>query len=89
MEDQAREPSRLPGAQVGGGNTRHASPDPLVPEGPSRLALFFSPPPPSYAPRTNKAWKEPWTAEDLAGEPCKLPGASWAGETLGVLPMIL
>ena len=39
--------SRLPGAQVGRGNTSYTSPDPPVLEGPFHPSLFLFPPPPS------------------------------------------
>ena len=48
---KVEDPSRLPGAQVGGGNARCASPDPLVLEGPpSTVRLSSSSPPSSLSP---------------------------------------
>ena len=43
MEDQDREPCRLPEAQVDRGNALCTSPDPLILEGPSCPLLLFSP----------------------------------------------
>ena len=86
-EGQVWDPSRLSGPEWAGEMLGAFSPptNPLILEGPYPLASLL-PPPPSYAPRTSVAWRWPWRAEDPAREPSRLPGANWAGQTLGTLP---
>ena len=67
------------------GNSRLASPDPLILESPSLSASPILPPPPSYAPRTIMAQRELRRVENQAREPHSLPGPDWAGETLSML----
>ena len=84
----AWEPSRLPETQVGGVSACCTSPQPPVLEGSSCPPLLFSPPP-SYTPRTNAARRGPQRVEDSPGRPAGFPGPRWAGETLGMLLLIL
>ena len=83
MEDQVQEPSRLPGAQLGRGNTRLVTAHPLIVEGPSLSTSFFSP---QHAPRTNMARGDPRKRRTQPETLSEFPGPEWAGEIRAALP---
>ena len=75
QRSQPGSPAGFPEPEWLGGITLCTSPGPLILEGPSPSASPLLPPPPSYAPRSNTAWRGPQRAADPVWEPSRLPGA--------------